>query len=148
MSDDNLTNVDIKGRYYYIYDEQFHLKIATIYVIIDDNKIKARGIAICSLMDQFNKKKGRNIAKGRALKAMTTNQSSSWINIERADLGNLIDSKNIKSIPKGIIKNTSILYLGSLIFLSKKYDFVCKSEFSPRPTTRELRFLKPKEPKE
>ena len=51
------------------------LGTATI-CLLENGGLVHRGIAFCSPLDQFNKKLGRNIALGRALKAMEKRHSS------------------------------------------------------------------------
>ena len=41
-----------------------------VFVNTDKNRIEARGVSICSLLDIFNTSKGRNKAFGRAMKAL------------------------------------------------------------------------------
>ena len=73
---DNLKNV----RVYYIHDKNDNNHIVGTVCFaqgLNDNKYTwSRGIAICSGMDTFDKKKGRAIALGRCRKANGTWKSS------------------------------------------------------------------------
>lgn len=56
----------------------------TSVVILKEGDAVARGVAICSIKDNFNKKLGRSIAMGRAIKAMLTQDSCKNNAIRRA----------------------------------------------------------------
>ena len=67
-------------KYYYLkFGEVKHGQpaggIATI-CLLRNGELVHRGIAFCSPLDQFNKKLGRNIALGRAIKAFENGASS------------------------------------------------------------------------
>lgn len=62
----------MKEIYYYVRGRKkarLNVRLATV-CILTENGEHARGIAICSDRDQFCKKTGRDIAKGRAEKAL------------------------------------------------------------------------------
>lgn len=47
------------------------IKAATVcYLLDDENRVVSRGYSLCSTKDQFEKRKGRLIAEGRARKAL------------------------------------------------------------------------------
>lgn len=57
--------------YFYYLRDRLQKPIVTICLLVDtESEQKARGIAICSVQDAPNKKVGRAIALGRALKAL------------------------------------------------------------------------------
>jgi len=66
-------------KYYHYRDETGSMK-STI-CIISENGWTARGIAICNDKDNFSRKIGRAIAKGRASKALKNMASDDVINI-------------------------------------------------------------------
>ena len=72
------------SKYYYFRDKQNKPRI-TVRLIKIGNQI-ARGIAICSALDNPCKQMGRNIAKGRAHKAMLLKKNDCPINRSPAPL--------------------------------------------------------------
>jgi len=60
--------MSLKKIYYYIHDNSGLNNIAV--VLMQNGVNKGRGVAITNSKDQFDKKFGRTIAEGRALKAM------------------------------------------------------------------------------
>jgi hypothetical protein len=92
---DNITKLEVYGvdlkkdiRFYYrrISNHQYSCATVTICVIklpwqIDAHDAYARGLAICSPQDQFNKKQGRNIALGRAVAAIEKKMSFGVIDV-------------------------------------------------------------------
>ena len=85
-----LRNWGLEGqeKYYYLkYGENSHgtaiLGTATVCVIpIGDEElgiVYSRGVAFCNPIDQFNRKKGRAIALGRAVKAIENKEFSDLI---------------------------------------------------------------------
>ncbi len=73
------------------------LGVATI-CLIPHKGVLARGIAFCSPRDQFNKRLGRNIALGRAIKALECTYSSETIP---------------KGTPAGILKHRFMDFLST-----------------------------------
>jgi hypothetical protein len=61
--------------HYYLRDSESHPKVAICLFKAPDNKIY-RGISLCSPSDNFVKSKGREIAKGRAIKAFVNGVDS------------------------------------------------------------------------
>ena len=59
-----------------------HSSILSVVLITDGENI-SRGIAIKSPEDNFNRKRGRAIAKGRAMKAFSKQKSCNKNNIQR-----------------------------------------------------------------
>ena len=64
---------ELKEVTYYLPREEKRKQIAV--VLVSDDKKLSRGVAICSKKDQFNKKLGRSIALGRAMKAFAIMES-------------------------------------------------------------------------
>lgn len=64
----------MKTRYYYLRDSK-NSPLVTICLIEKDN-IVGKGVAICSMLDLPNKKVGRTIARGKALKALGKQEHS------------------------------------------------------------------------
>lgn len=50
---------------------------------ISDGKLLAQGISICSPLDQYSKRMGNKIARGRAYKALTRGESTSYVSEAR-----------------------------------------------------------------
>ena len=67
-------------KYYYFRDNK-NRPIVTVCLVKDELGQVHRGMAICSLSDNPVKSKGRNIAKGRALKALFKQVNSEVINV-------------------------------------------------------------------
>jgi len=59
---------DLKPVFYYLQNGTPNNSITSC-LLLRGKEIAARGVAICSPADCFNKKRGRNIALGRAMKA-------------------------------------------------------------------------------
>jgi len=59
----------------YYLPREIKTKQVAVVLVCDDKKI-SRGIAVCSKNDQFNRKRGRMIAMGRAQKAFATQETS------------------------------------------------------------------------
>ena len=70
------------SKYYYFRDTQNKPRITVCLLKVGGQT--ARGIAICSMLDNPCKTTGRNIAKGRAHKAMFAEESSCPINRKTA----------------------------------------------------------------
>ena len=95
----------MKERFYYLRDP-FNKPTVTICVLEEPYKnigaSTARGIAVCSDLDAPNKKVGRAIAKGRALKALMKGSHSPMIREEldiiqaKLDDTSLLDMENFK----------------------------------------------------
>ena len=67
---------ELKEYYYYLRDEQ-NRPAVTVCLIVDNMANEYfRGIAVASDMDMPNKKEGRVIARGRAVKAMSRAEST------------------------------------------------------------------------
>lgn len=64
MADDNL-----RKRFYYFRDRE-NRPVITVCLVSNENGEMSRGVAFCSKKDPPKKKTGRNIAAGRAVKAM------------------------------------------------------------------------------
>jgi hypothetical protein len=54
----------------------------TICLIMDNDKVLAKGYSVCSHLDQYNRKLGNTIARGRARKAMNTQANLSRVSGE------------------------------------------------------------------
>lgn len=111
----------------------------TVCLLVDKNsKITARGISICSLMDPFNRIKGRNKALGRALKAFNRKDNSEPILPQNR-------TKNGMSFKK-LVSSGEIPNWYPVLVASKMFSY--KSEWSPIATKFETKLLsKPEEKK-
>ena len=71
----------------------------TTCVLINSSKqrIEARGVAICSMLDTFSKAKGKNKALGRAVKALVKKRNSWKINGSGRDEEFILRSYKVKS---------------------------------------------------
>ena len=77
-----MTGLEHKS-YYYVYDVNRHPRITVCIARHHDGRV-AKGIAICSLSEQPVKRKGRNEARGKVLRAFGTNSTSCGINRSEA----------------------------------------------------------------
>ena len=71
--------LDGKERYYYLRFGLQAIRAATICIIPYPSCTQTgyvRGVSFCNPLDQFNKKKGRAIALGRAIKAIERGEDS------------------------------------------------------------------------
>ncbi len=135
--------------------------VATICLFIGkDQKLLARGISICSLYDQFNKKEGKKQSYKRARRAFGTKDTDKLSVIKQqygdfydpvvrkkrvyneAEVENFIeDSKNHITIYK-VIRNGDKKYIQYQIpyfhplNVVSQFDF--KSCYLPKPTDREV----------
>jgi hypothetical protein len=79
--------VNMQVVYSHLYDSRDR-PVVTVATVKHENGIFTRGIAICSIMDikagTFSKKRGRVIARGRAMKAFEKLESRGPIITERA----------------------------------------------------------------
>lgn len=66
---------------YYLPRGAQHKKIAV--VILKDGDEYSRGLAVCSKKDQFNRKRGLEIARGRAVKALVSSKNGVKNDISR-----------------------------------------------------------------
>jgi len=58
-------------------------QIATVCLLKKEDKCVARGVSICSPLDQFNRATGRAKSFGRAIKAVVRQESNCSINLDR-----------------------------------------------------------------
>lgn len=63
--------------YYYRSLNGNHPRIAVCLIVCENEY--SRGIAICSKLDNINKHKGKALARGRALKALYTKQTTALV---------------------------------------------------------------------
>ena len=117
-----IENQGISPIYYYSrvkFNQEEIEDIATTCLLIDEEKaVIARGIAICSFKDNFNKSKGRSIALGRAIQAYEHHCSLALIRDREFDYG----------------KNFAMEFVASNIS-----DF--KAEYAPRITEDERKLV-------
>ena len=73
----------MKELFYYLRDDK-NRPIITVCLIAVEEGTLARGVAICSDKDQPNKKIGRAIARGRAIKALKRKKMGDGINRNEA----------------------------------------------------------------
>lgn len=148
----------------------YHKKtpLANIYdicILLDkNNKILSRGISICSILDQYIKKTGKNKSFGRAVKALENKINSFEINPSRINNTKFVkrsfkskskdqDEKirdRLKDIPisKREISDNVIEYYCKIPLLYPVLEtikeFRFKSEFLPKPTKFEKKIIKKK----
>jgi len=101
----------MKEIYYYERDENNH-PVRTFCIIEAGGKL-AKGISICSAKDQPQKKKGRLIAKARALESMLTesnrvSQAGNYLLAETIDYNAWPD--RLSSFEKGLLKKNGMIY--------------------------------------
>jgi len=141
--------VTVFPKYYYKSDDVIG-NIYTVCILVDktDGKILSRGVAVRSLLDMHKKATARNIAHGRAIKALVNEENSDEINTDRQKVPSFILFKK-----KGNMSNEEIQKLeesffvpegSSNIYVPRFYplevtgrEFKFKSEFMPEPTEKE-----------
>ena len=106
----------MKEKYYYIRDS-LKRPVVTVCLLQDNGNI-AKGVSICSLMDQPVKKEGRRWARGRALRALGTQSTS-------GEVARLEAAAAMFDIAEPF------------------FDIMFKSEFNPELSERENRILYP-----
>ena len=139
-------------------------------LLSEDNKILARGVSICSVLDYHNKKNGREKSRKRAVSALFKKVNSMTISendpaskraiesrLEKADVKRLFKIED-KKIEKQLISDAKSLELNYDILTScnklrvyipyffpideaKKY-FDYKSEYLPKPTEDEKKICR------
>lgn len=153
-------NKNLKVKYYYVTSRVFG-NICTVCLLIDGDEVLARGVAICSLKDAHKKSVGRNIALGRAKKAIVNQETSEEINPARKKLDDKMDKFILVSSSdfNCICQEASLKYyemnsshkgsqdavkisipLEAPVFETKKL-FSYKSEFRPILTFEEKRIV-------
>jgi len=72
-TDDLLRGLGVSSERHYFENSLILGNVYTVYLLLDENDdILSRGIAICSVSDQHEKKEGIHRARGRAIKALYT----------------------------------------------------------------------------
>jgi hypothetical protein len=104
-------------KFYYLRDN-YNRPTGTVCLIKSNGDI-ARGVAICSLKDNPDKKTGRHIAQGRAVRAMKRRESS-FFDMQRID---------------------ALIAIGRTKCLPGEFDFT-KSSFNPKLTDFETKLLR------
>ena len=138
----------------------------TCVLLSEDNKMLARGVAICSVLDSHDKKAARKLSRDRALAAYFHRNNSLEISkddplfqaamlfskdmvrktfkFKTEEIKNTLlqDAVNL-GFESHIEQNKLVLYIPYYysIIESKKY-FTWKSEFNPTPTEEEKRIFK------
>lgn len=136
--------------------------IYDVCILIDkNNKILSRGISICSLMDQYVRKTGKNKSLGRAIKALENKVNSFEINPIRFKDDEYVrrsfksktkeQDEKVKNKLKGIptfrkeLSNDVIEYSCKISLayplLETVKEFKFKSEILPSPTKFEKKIL-------
>ena len=64
-----------KRKFYTFKDLRTGCPCITVCLLIDDKKRIARGISICSVLDDFDEKEGKQISERRALRSLKGRQS-------------------------------------------------------------------------
>ena len=147
-------------KYYYQSDEIIG-NIYTACILVDktDCSIVSRGIAVRSLLDMHKKSVARDIAFGRAMKALVHKESSDEINVDRQKFPSFVVFKKKEGlsedllkkidedffVPEGSSANIYVPRFYPLEETSKHFRF--KAEFHPEPTEKE-KLIATKKPKE
>ena len=79
----NNHNIKIDDEIYYYLKDNKNRPIVTV-CLLSSGQAYSRGIAVCSNMDQPCKRKGRQIAKGRAIQALKTGENTNAIKTLKA----------------------------------------------------------------
>jgi hypothetical protein len=159
---ENLSNEGVTRIKLYYHNTRLFGNIFTACLLLgEDDELLARGVAICSLKDIHKKSSGKNIAIGRAIKALKKKENSEEINPERPILDKIIVKKiNVNSPFYADIINEAddngldykvIKYKGedhlrveipSFIPVDETYQFFeYKSEYKPTITPDEVRII-------
>jgi hypothetical protein len=112
---ENMSSIITNEKYYYLRDKNNQPRI-TICILGDGGKYY-RGIAICSVKDQFRKVTGRKLAYLRALRAMMNNgKNHQYLPILREEALDVIDAIDEVSneFPVTILKSNDDVDLTSL----------------------------------
>lgn len=146
-------------KYYYQSDEIIG-NIYTACILVDktDCSIVSRGVAVRSLLDMHKKSVARDIAFGRAMKALINKESSDEINVDRQRIPSFVMFKKKEGLSEEILKkmdNNFFVREGSPnIYVPRFYPlettskhFKFKAEFNPEPTEKE-KLIATKKPKE
>ena len=161
MSTNSSNEVVIRYKIYYKNSKAIG-NICTVCLLFDaDGNIISRGVAICSLKDIHRKSTGRNIAIGRAIKALKNEESTEPISGSRGDEDFLVrhvkttaenykeiaeDLENYSYIDSKIVRMNNINYLrmtiplGVPIWECMKW-FKFKSEYKPTLNEEEIKIL-------
>lgn len=118
--------------YYYLRDKKSK-PIVTVCLLVDGDKV-ARGLAVCSLRDQPEKRKGRAIALARATYAMTELRGRS----ERASAGDLaiLRQEAIRALDDTIAMTTSWIVLSYKAWFSPHLTDFEKNLIAEQPTEK------------
>jgi len=82
MHPTNLKELGVEYIRFYTHTTPVVNNIFTACILMDENKkLLARGVSICSVLDTYRKKAGKNKAMGRAIRALRIGQSDSPINL-------------------------------------------------------------------
>jgi hypothetical protein len=149
VMEDDKQSVTVYPKYYYQSDDIIG-NIYTVCILVDrtSGKILSRGIAIRSLLDMHKKATARNIAHGRAIKALVNEENSDEINVDRQKVPSFIMFKKRDGLSEDTIKKISESFFvpegSSNIYVPRFYplevtaeEFKFKSEFMPEPTEKE-----------
>lgn len=158
-SNGNKLPEEVKSVKFYYENSNVVGNLYTVCLFLNGDDVLSRGIAICSLRDQHMKSTARNIAQGRAIKALKKKSNSEEINDDR--FPGQFFLKKITGIDKDKIKlfsneceKLSIMYRVSPEYGEGKHDIVTsirawlpmevakkdfkfKSEYNPTVTERE-----------
>ena len=138
-------------KYYYQSDEIIgNVYTACILVDRSNGVIVSRGIAVRSLLDMHKKATARNIAHGRAIKAIANESSSDEINVDRQRVPSFILFKRKDGLTEEEAQKINESFFipegSSNIYVPRFYplevtakEFKFKSEFMPEPTEKEKR---------
>lgn len=87
---EDLLHLGVRRIRFYHYKTDMTQNMFTTCILLDDkNRIISRGVSICSLLDAFEKKKGRLISFGRAFGAAENKKTSREISFKKEDKRNL-----------------------------------------------------------
>lgn len=143
--------------YYYRSDSLVNNTFTACLLLGKDNEVLSRGVAICSLLECFNKKEGRKKSYSRAMSAYWNEENSEIINEDylldkyvtrkfKSKIGEIIKEKPPIVLLMNIIeegsKTISVYKISRnySIYETKKF-FNFKSEFKPKLTDNEKRIL-------
>ena len=145
---------------YYYQNCPFVDNIFTACVLLKDNKILARGVSICSVLDFHHKKKARNTSRNRAVQALFREQTDLEINPDAKKYYGYIQKCFKMKKSYELYDKTLALNFSHKLVKAEPYDrlyvqipynypiletwklFRFKSEYNPDPTLEEKEMFK------
>ena len=118
-----------------------HIPVCTVCLALGENgTVLARGVSICSPVDGINRKKGRNMALGRAIQAIHRSESLDPIRPDIRDAEEYVVKKIKVKTETGFEKQIIRVQKYLPVFVASK-QFAYKAELAPDLTDHEKQLL-------